>query len=168
MLMSAADRAGRIDRYERGPLRLRGALGLVPDGAVTWRPGPEKWSAHEIVCHCADAEVNGAARLRFLVAEKEPVLAAYDQDHWARVFDYHALPLQPALETILAVRAHTSGLLRVLPGEAWAREGRHTERGAYSVSDWLRTYADHLENHARQIERNVEAWRARTDQGRIG
>lgn len=163
MSMSSADRAGRIGRYEKGALRLRGALGLVPDGAVTWRPAPGKWSAHEVVWHCADAEVNGATRLRFLVAEKDPLLAAYDQDEWARAFDYHELPLEPALDTVVSVRASTSALLRSLPEEAWSRAGRHSERGPFSVADWLRTYADHLENHARQIERNVEAWQARTD-----
>lgn len=166
MSMSDADRASRIERYDRGPLRLRGALGMVPDGAVQWRPGPGRWSAHEIVCHCADSEVNGAARVRYLIAEKEPVIVAYDQDEWARRFDYHSLPIDTALSAIIGVRAHTAALLRRLPENAWARAGRHTEHGPYTVTDWLRIYADHLENHARQIERNVEAWRARTDQGK--
>jgi hypothetical protein len=163
MSLSAADRASRIKRYESGPLRLRGALSMVPDGAVLWRPAPGKWSAHEIVCHCADAEVNAAARVRYLLAEKEPVIVAYDQDEWAKRFDYHTLPLDSALGTVLSVRAHTTALLRGLPEEAWTREGRHTERGRFTMSDWLSIYADHLETHARQIERNVEAWRARTD-----
>jgi hypothetical protein len=42
----------------------------------------------------------------------------------------------------------------------WAREGRHTQSGRYTVLDWLRIYADHLEKHSRQIERNLEAWQA--------
>jgi hypothetical protein len=28
------------------------------------------------------------------------------------------------------------------------------------VEDWLRIYADHMEKHSGQIERNVAAWRA--------
>ena len=163
MSLSAGLRDSQISRYEAGPLRLRGALSLVPDGAVKWRPAPGKWSAHEIVCHCADAEVNAAARVRYLLAEKEPVIVAYDQDEWSRRFDYHALPLDGALATVLGVRAHTTALLKLLPQEAWTKEGRHTELGRYTMEDWLRIYADHLETHARQIERNVEAWRARTD-----
>ena len=43
----------------------------------------------------------------------------------------------------------------------WAREGRHTESGRYTAEDWLRIYAAHLEGHARQIEGNVRAWKAR-------
>jgi len=159
MPYTAAEREERIVLYERGPLRLRDALALVPDSAVRWRPGHGRWSAHEVVCHCADSELNGAARIRFLVAEKEPVLMGYDQDEWARRFDYHALPLEPALRTVEAVRASTTLLLRTLPEEAWRKEGRHSQSGRYTAEDWLRVYSDHLEKHARQIERNLAAWK---------
>jgi hypothetical protein len=35
----------------------------------------------------------------------------------------------------------------------WAREGTHSEVGAYSVDKWLAIYADHAHNHADQIKR---------------
>lgn len=158
--MRPGERQGRIDQYARGPLRLRSALALVPDAAVKWRPAPGRWSAHEVVCHCADSEANAAIRLRYLIAEKDPVVVGYDQDQWARLFDYHAHPLEPALLTVEAVRANTVPLLRRMTEEMWKREGRHTESGRYTVLDWLRIYSDHLEKHARQIERNLEAWEA--------
>jgi hypothetical protein len=160
MGMTSAERQQRISQYERGAERLHGALNLVPDEAVQWRPAPGKWSAHEVVCHCADSEMNGAVRLRYVLAEKDPLLMGYDQDAWARIFDYHARPLESALAVVEAVRAHTTALLRALPEEAWSRAGRHSESGPYSVDNWLRIYSDHLEGHARQIERNLEAWRS--------
>jgi hypothetical protein len=104
--------------------------------------------------------MNGAMRLRYLLAEKDPAIVGYDQDAWARIFDYHSRPLEPALAVIEAVRAHTTALLRTLGDEGWSRSGRHTESGAYSVDTWLRIYSDHLEGHARQIARNLEAWRS--------
>jgi hypothetical protein len=159
MGMNAAERRQRVDQYERGAHRLHEALQKVPDEAVKWRPAPGKWSAHEVVCHCADSEMNGALRLRYVLAEKDPVIMGYDQDEWARVFDYHSRPLERALAVVEAVRAHTAALLRTLPDEAWARAGRHSESGPYSAETWLRIYSDHLEGHARQIERNLEAWR---------
>ncbi|PYQ15769.1 MAG: hypothetical protein DMF80_07685 [Acidobacteria bacterium] len=158
MPFTAAEREERIAQYERGPLRLRDALALVPDDAVRWRPAPGRWSVHEVVCHCADSETNAAARIRYLVAEKEPVIVGYDQDEWARRFDYHSFPLEPALRTVDAVRATTTVLLRKLPEAAWRKEGRHSESGRYTAEDWLRIYSDHLEKHARQIERNLTAW----------
>ena len=159
MAMSASDRSKRIDQYAQGYERLRQAMNGVPDVMVKWRPAPGKWSVHEIVCHAADSEVNAYARLRYLLAEKDPVIVGYDQDEWARAFDYHALPLEPSLTVVEAVRESTATLLRRLEGDAWTKKGRHTERtGDYTVEEWLRIYADHLEGHARQIDRNVDAW----------
>jgi hypothetical protein len=159
MSMSGSDRSKRIDQYAQGPERLRQALNRVPDGMVKWRPAPGAWSVHEIVCHAADSEVNAYARLRYLLAEKEPVVVGYDQDHWARALDYQAQPLEPSLAVVEAVRHSTATLLRRLEGDAWTKKGRHTEKpGDYTVEQWLRIYADHLEGHARQIDRNVDAW----------
>jgi hypothetical protein len=165
MSMTSAERRQRIDQYERGPLRIHDALNLVPDEAVKWRPAPGKWSAHEVVCHCADSEMNGALRLRYVLAESDPLLMGYDQDAWARILDYHSRPLEPALAVVEAVRAHTTVLLRTLADEAWARAGRHSESGPYSVENWLRIYSDHLEGHARQIERNLDAWKSGAQTG---
>ena len=160
MSMTSAERQQRIDQYERGPLRLHDALNVVPDAAVKWRPAPGKWSVHEVICHCADSEMNGGVRLRYVLAENDPLLMGYDQDAWARILDYHARPLEPALAVVEAVRANTTVLLRALPDEAWARAGRHSESGPYSVESWLRIYSDHLEGHVRQIQRNLDAWQS--------
>lgn len=159
----AVDRKTRdtlIRQYADGPARLRAALATVPAEALTWRPKPGEWSAHEVICHCADAETNAYARIRYVMAEPEPTIIGYDQARWARVFDYHALPLAPALAVVDAVRALTAALLRQLPDDAWNRSGRHTDMGHYPADTWLELYAEHLEIHAQQIEANVTAWKA--------
>ena len=161
MTMSAQERQGHIERYRRGPELLKKALDRVPVEARQWRPGAGRWSAHEVVVHCADSESNASLRIRYLVAEKDPLIVGYDQEAWARILDYHAQPLEVALATVVATRAHTAALLDRLSEEAWTRAGRHTESGAYSAQDWLRIYAEHLEKHAVQIDRNLAAWNAR-------
>lgn len=161
MPYSKSERDALIRRYEEGPERLRRAWEKVPPDARKWRPGEGKWSAHEVVCHAADSETNAAARIRFLAAEKSPTILGYDQARWARALDYHAAPVEPAMATVAAVRAQTAELLRRLPESVWSAEGTHTESGRYTGDDWLRIYAEHLEKHSRQIERNLEAWKAR-------
>ncbi len=156
--MDSREREELIRQYEIGPARLRAAWDKAPAEARQWRPAEDKWSAHEVVVHCADSESNASLRIRYLVAEKEPLILGYDQAGWARIFDYHAHPAEVALRTVEAVRAHTLPLIRRLPAPAWARQGRHTESGAYGAEDWLRSYARHLEGHAQQIERNLDAW----------
>jgi hypothetical protein len=164
MALAATEREALIDRYAAGPARLRAAFAAVPEPVRQWRPSPGDWSAHEVVCHCADSESNAALRIRYLVAEREPLIVGYDQEAWARVFDYHARPVDTALATVDAVRANTVPLLWALPDEAWRREGRHTESGRYTAEDWLAIYAEHLEGHARQIEGNLAAWHATLSQ----
>ncbi|MDQ6892803.1 MAG: DinB family protein [Acidobacteriota bacterium] len=160
MALTAAQREDLIRRYEEGPRILRDAFAKVPREAWKWRPGEGRWSAQEVVCHCADSELNAAARIRFLIAEENPAISGYDQAHWARVFDYHRARVELALATVDVMRAHTVNLLKQLPESAWSRSGTHSERGRYTAEDWLETYAEHLEKHAGQIERNLEAWRA--------
>jgi hypothetical protein len=160
MALSVAERSELIERYARGPEQLRAALGRVPEDARKWRPGPGKWSAHEVVVHCADSETNSALRIRYVLAEKDAVIIGYDQEEWARAFDYHSEPLEPALVAVEAARGRTVPLLRRLDEAGWAKHGRHTESGPYTAEDWLRIYAEHLEGHAAQIERNLEAWNA--------
>jgi len=150
-----------IEQYAAGPARLRAALAAVPAEAMKWRPAPGEWSAHEVVVHCADSETQSHGRIRQLLSDPDPVIAGYDENRWARDLDYHALPIEPALATVDAVRANTVPLLRRLPESAWARAGRHTESGSYRALDWLTIYAEHLELHSRQIEANVAAWRQR-------
>jgi hypothetical protein len=160
MALDRSEREALIDRYAEGPSRLKAALAKVPAGALQWRPKAGEGSAHEVVVHCADSETNGTARIRYLAAEPDPVvIQGYDEAEWARRFDYHSHPLEPALAVVEAVRANTFALLRRLPEDAWQRGGRHTDSGTYSAEDWLKIYAEHLEIHARQIEDNVAAWR---------
>lgn len=159
--MNPTERQGLIRQYAEGPTRLRQALAKVPEEARRWRPAPGEWSAHEVVCHCADSETNAAARIRYVVAEKDPVVLGYDEKAWAARFDYHSHPLDAALAVVEAVRANTAAVIRRLPDSAWEREGRHTESGRYTAEDWLTIYAAHLENHAQQIEKTLAAWQAR-------
>jgi hypothetical protein len=162
MAMSREEREALVEQYARGPEQIREALARVPREALQWRPEPGKWSAHEVVVHCADSETNAALRIRYLIAEKEPLIVGYDQDAWARLFDYHAQPLEESIAAAAAARTRTVPLLRTMTEADWTKSGRHTESGAYTAEDWLRIYAAHLEGHARQIERNVAAWKARS------
>jgi DinB superfamily len=160
MSLTSSERASLIQQYADGPERLRSAFRAVPRAAIQWRPKPGEWSAHEVIVHCADSETQAASRIRVVTSEKDPLIQGYDEAQWARDFDYHAHPVDVALDTVDAVRANTVALLRRLPESAWSKVGRHTESGRYAALDWLKIYAEHLENHARQIEANVAAWKA--------
>jgi hypothetical protein len=160
MPLTRSERKHLIEQYADGPARLDRALAAVPADARRWRPAPGEWSVHEVVWHCADSETNAAARIRYVVGEPDPLVLGYDENVWAVTLDYHGLPLEPALAVVRAVRASTTLVIQRLPPAAWTREGRHTASGRYTAEDWLRIYAEHLDDHARQIEANLAAWQA--------
>ena len=161
MPYDAATREAFLRRYAEGASLLHSAWDELPKEARAWRPGAGKWSAHEVVVHCADSETYSAIRIRLLLAEPDPLILGYDENVWAQRFDYHASDPGLALELVGAVRAHTSAMLARLPEAAWGRMGRHSHSGPYGTDDWLRLYAEHLEIHAAQIRRNLAAWRSR-------
>ena len=161
--MPTPARTALIRRYAEGPALIRRTLARVPAEALQWRPASGKWSVHEIILHCADSESHSHGRIRFLLAEPTPLIVGYDQDRWATTLEYHNLPIEAALATIDAVRANTVPLLERVPDEAWSRTGQHSQSGTYTADDWLTIYAEHLEVHARQIDRNLNAWSLRAE-----
>jgi len=163
--MTPDERSKLIRQYADGPAVLKAALSRVPGQAMKWRPAPTKWSVHEVVCHCADSEMNAALRIRYLAGESVPRIVGYDQDAWTRLFDYHALDADLALSLAEGARRWTVPLLERFSGEQWLKEGMHTEIGRYTAEDWLKIYAEHLHVHARQIDRNLAAWKARPSGG---
>lgn len=160
MPLTAAERSAFLDRFEAGPALLRAAWAEVPGAARQWRPAEGKWSAHEVIVHCADSEAYGHTRIRLVLAEAEPLIVGYDENVWARTFDYQAHDVELAFRTIEAVRANTAACLRRLPEAAFNKVGRHSHSGEYTDGDWFRIYAEHLEVHAAQLRRNIAAWRA--------
>ena len=147
-MLSSADRHALLDRFAAGAGKISAAWRDLPPAARGWRPAPGEWSAHEVLCHTADAEANGYARIRFLAAEADPVIRAFDENRWAQAVDDHALPAESALAVAEALRAHTDTLLRRLPDDAWDQAGTHTETGRFTAEQWLRINVEHLDPSA--------------------
>ncbi len=146
------ERAALLDRYDDGPRAVREALAGATDEALDCR-ADDGWSAREVVHHLADSEMTSAIRLRRLLCEDGPVIAAYDEEEFARRLHYDVRPVEPSLTALEAARRTSSDILRLTDETAWARAGTHSESGPYSVDDWLAAYAAHAHDHAAQIRR---------------
>jgi DinB superfamily len=116
-----------------------------------------------VIHHLPDSESNSYLRVRKLLAEDDPMIQGYDQERFAQRLQYER-PAENSLAVFRAVRASTAELLDRLGDEDWSRAGTHSESGAYSMEDWLETYAAHAFDHADQIRR--AAARPRTHRAR--
>ena len=155
--MTPEERSALIKQYADGYDEVVSALNDFPAESLGARPIPGKWSAREIVHHLGDSETTSAVRIRRLLAEDNPLIQGYDQDHFATRLRYNERDMAPALEAFRYARASTVPLLEIMTEEDWQRAGTHTESGAYGAEDWLRIYAAHAHNHASQIRRLREA-----------
>ena len=153
-----ADRADLLRRYLDGTDAVRKAVDGLTDAQLDQPAAddPERgWTARQIVHHLADSEMTSAIRLRRLLAEDSPRIAAYDENAFARRLHYDDRPIDASLDAMEAARATSAQILERLSEDEWSRAGTHEESGAYSVDDWLRIYADHGEDHADQIRRAI-------------
>jgi len=145
-------RQSLVDQYRAGYDEVCRALDGCSEADLDRRPAPGKWSAREIVHHLADSEMTSAIRLRRLIAEDRPEIQGYDEEEFARRLFYDR-PIEHSLSAFKAARETTAEILDRLAPEQWAREGTHSEAGAYGVARWLQIYAVHAHNHAAQIRR---------------
>jgi len=153
----------RLLSYGEGkdPLRLQQAapkkLALLLKGKtgkqLMRRPAPDKWSVAEIVAHLADAELAISWRICQILSNNAIPIQAYDQDAWAKTFDYAHRDPRQSLASYRALREANVALLKSVPRKLWDNYGVHEERGNESVSHVVRMVAGHDLNHLQQIQR---------------
>jgi hypothetical protein len=148
--MDLATRAALINRYRDGAAAVRKAVAEVGEDGLDRRPSPDQWTAREVVHHLGDSEMTSAVRLRKLLAEHDPVIAAYDEAEFARRLHYDRR-IEASLDAMEAARSSSLQLIESLDDAEWARAGTHEESGRYSVETWLEVYAAHLYDHAEQL-----------------
>jgi DinB superfamily len=153
--MDAGRRQELIARYREGPAVVEAVVAGLADEDLDHVPADGGWSAREVIHHLGDSQMISAVRLRKLVAEDSPTIQGYDEKELARGLHYRSRPPGPSLAALRAATESTATILDRLSEEDWGRTGHHTERGPYSVEDWLEIHASHAHDHAEQIERAV-------------
>ena len=146
-----------IEAYASGPARLRAALAGLDIVAWTAKPRPGKWSIREIALHVTDSELVGAGRIRLTRAQPGSGFFAYDENAWARVYDYQnasVAAVERSLALFEALRGYLLPVFEGATGTAWLHPAHHPERGEITLRNLLELYADHSERHIGQILEN--------------
>jgi hypothetical protein len=149
------DVASAIARFERGIAAFTSALHSIPAEHLDLAPAPGEWTPRQIALHIVDAEIVGAARLRWVAAQPGSLLKAYEGDVWARELRYETQPLEPAVELFVLLRRTTLAVLRSLPAQAWSNRGIHEEGGEVTLEKLLSDHCAHTEAHIREIQERL-------------
>ncbi|HET7419616.1 MAG TPA: DinB family protein [Candidatus Dormibacteraeota bacterium] len=150
--MNEKERSALIEKYGDGYRAVEEALAGITDDELDRTAVAGEWTPRQIAHHLADAEMEGATRIRRLLAMENATILGYDEKAFAEHLPTDG-PVEPSLQAMRWARATTGSLLKKMSDDDWRRAGTHTERGRYTTEDWLRMYAAHAHDHAAQIKR---------------
>ena len=146
------------------PPRLKALTDGLAPAQLRTTPNDDEWSANDVLAHLrACADVWGGC-IAAIIAEERPTLRAVNPRTWIKQTDYPELEFRPSLRAFAAQRADLLAVLEPLPLDGWWRAatvtgaGRPLERSVLSYARWL---AEHERPHVKQVERIVDAVRAR-------
>jgi uncharacterized damage-inducible protein DinB len=139
------------------PKKLAAAIRGLSPKQLKKQPAPGKWSIAEILAHLADTEVVAAWRLRQILSANGAAIQSFDQNVWAKTFDYAKLDAKESLRFFEVLRSGNVAMLKRLPRKAWDNYGMHAERGKETVAKIVRMWAGHDINHLEQVKRIAKA-----------
>ncbi len=133
------------------PAALAGLAAQAQGAGMNRRPQPGEWSLGEILCHLRDTEREVyLPRLRYVLEEEEPFIAAGNTDAWAEERAYGQQDGEQALRDFITARLQTLEILRGLNDAQWQRKARHAVFGPTHLQELVRFMAEHDRLHIRQ------------------
>lgn len=149
--------AGYAQSYENSTAAFLTAVALItPENIDT--SDDAGWSPRQIVHHMADSESQSASRLRRILAQPGSQILGYDENAWSQSpeLGYRTLPIENSLALYLAARASSLEILQNLRQAHLARFAIHSERGNFTLENWLEVYIKHPVDHANQLREAIE------------
>ena len=128
------------------------------DSGADWirsQPAAGEWAAIEVVAHMADTDQRALERIRLMLDEDGPELAAFDPDALALQEDYLHMPAPATLDRLETTIGTLLDDLRALDDEQWQRTGWHSEHGSITIADYLAHVTAEDVDHLAQIARLV-------------
>jgi hypothetical protein len=137
----------------------RAELQALPEAVLGWHPAPGEWCVKETLGHILEAERRGFnGRIRLILDQHEPRLAAWDQQAVARERQDCSRATPDLLREFAELRADSLALIAGLQSADLQKGGTHEKVGYLRVSDLLHEWVHHDRNHLKQILANVQAY----------
>ena len=142
--------------YEAGTREFLQIATSVPAEKLDVNDG-ENWSSRQVIHHCADSEAQSFARLKRLIAEPGSAIQGYDEGAWGKnpTLGYTVLPVETSMAVFKAVRAGSLEIIKRLEPEQLKNVCIHSEKGEFSLQQWVTAYTRHAIEHADQITKNL-------------
>lgn len=140
-----------LREFSAGPAQVRAAIAGLDPATLNRRPPREDWSIRDVVIHLADAELVRATRLRYLIAEDEPLVVPFDEERWKRRLHYLFRDVEAALALFELTVFTSAELLEQCDAAAFERDGARPDGSRLRVRDLLEAGVAHVKEHVGQI-----------------
>ncbi len=136
-----------IETYAAGGQKLRHAVAGLSREDLIARPGPGAWSIQELVIHLADSDAISIDRMKRMLTEDNPSLLYADESAYVERLHHDEQSIEDALILVEVSRRQWVRVLRLLPDEAFTRQGTHNRAGIVTVGQYVENHIKHLDYH---------------------
>jgi DinB superfamily len=145
-----------IEVYAAGGQTLRRAADGLSHEDLLARPGPGTWSIQELVIHLADSDGIAIDRMKRILTEDNPTLLNADETAYVDRLFHDQQSIEDALTLFDVGRRQWARVLRLLPDDAFSRQGTHNRAGTVTLGGMIEGYSKHLEHHLVFLKRKRE------------
>jgi hypothetical protein len=151
-----------ISILEHFPNRLHSLVENLSDVQLNTRYRPDGWTVKQVIHHVYDSHHNSYTRFKWALTEETPLIKAYNEADWAKLFDYSNAPIDLSLQALTSLHAKLVFLLKGMKFEDFQKEFTHPEKDhKVSLAENTGIYAWHCNHHYAHIENLVkrEGWK---------
>nr|WP_299069873.1 putative metal-dependent hydrolase [uncultured Allomuricauda sp.] len=118
---------------------------------------PDGWTVRQLVHHISDSHHHSYIRFKWALTEDNPMIKAYFEKEWSKLFDAKSAPIQLSLDHLKAVHAKLVYLLKGLSKEDLQRKFTHPEGNVETtLEENVGRYAWHGSHHFAHIENLIK------------
>ncbi|RDY60941.1 YfiT family bacillithiol transferase [Flagellimonas nanhaiensis] len=150
-----------ISVLEHLPKRLEDMVTPLSEEQLETPYRPGGWTVRQLVHHISDSHHHSYTRFKWALTEDKPLIKAYFEKEWSKLFDAKTAPIQMSLDHLNAVHAKLVHLLKGLSRDELKKQFVHPEGNwDTSLEENVGRYAWHGSHHFAHIENLIkrEGW----------
>ena len=142
-----------IQVLETLPARLNDLVSGLSAEQLETPYRPKGWTIRQVIHHIADSHHNSYTRFKWALTENKPLIKAYEEKEWSKLFDARTAPIELSLTYISALHAKLVYLLKGISKDDLQKYYLHPDGNVLvTVEENIGKYAWHSNHHFAHIE----------------
>lgn len=156
--VSEAQLQEALQTLETFPKQLRELTHQLTEAQLQkpYRDGEGVWTLRQLIHHVSDSHHHAYNRIRWTLSEEQPTAKVYDQDAFAKAYDYSHAPIEWSLRHIEVLHQKMVYIFRNLSEAQWQRTYIHPENNKiWTLEEVALQYAWHSKHHFAHLQNGI-------------